>query len=439
VWICIKFVEHFGRFGVGHHAAAVFLPFAYFPYLGYSSGERYAGKKVVDNYKKSAAREWIDAAAFAVVAATIIRTFVFEAYTIPTPSMEKTLLVNDFLFVSKFSYGPRIPNTPIAMPFVHHTMPFVPVKSYSEAIYIPYTRWFASPVKRNDVVVFNFPVNDTLINDPIVDGVQRFGSQVTYYQAVREGGRDKVWANYGDEIITRPVDKRENFIKRCVAVGGDKLEVINGNVMVNGIAQPSFPQSERFYILTTPAGAYIDKESLAALGINVRIDQGDLQRTDNPNQWIVNITNEEKAGIKLPAGYAPLEPYIMKPDVGLFPYYGSDTTHRWSADNYGPMTIPKKGSNIELTPDNLTRYQRCIEVYEGNKVENVNGKISINGAAATSYTMNYYWMMGDNRHNSLDSRYWGFVPEDHVVGKASLIWFSWEGGPRWKRLFNGIK
>jgi signal peptidase I len=441
MWICIKFVEHFGRFGVGHHAAAVFLPFAYFPYLGYSSGERFAGKKVVDNYKKSAAREWIDAAAFAVVAATIIRTFVFEAYTIPTPSMEKTLLVNDFLFVSKFSYGPRIPNTPIAMPFVHHTMPFVPVKSYSEAIYIPYTRWFASPVKRNDVVVFNFPVNDTLINDPIVEGQQQFGSQTTYYAEVRKIGRDKVWANYSDEIITRPVDKRENFIKRCVAVGGDKLEVVNGIVLVNGIAQPSFPQSERFYLLTTPPNTYIDKESLAALGINVRIDQGDVQRTDNPNQWVVNITNEEKATLKLPTGYAPLEPYIMKPDNGLFPYYGSDTTHRWSADNYGPMLIPQKGSTIELTVDNLIRYQRCIEVYEGNKVENINGKISINGIATTSYTfkLNYYWMMGDNRHNSLDSRYWGFVPEDHVVGKASLIWFSWEGGPRWKRLFNGIK
>jgi signal peptidase I len=441
MWICIKFVEHFGRFGVGHHAAAVFLPFAYFPYLGFSSGERFAGKKVVDNYKKSAVREWIDAAAFAVVAATIIRTFVFEAYTIPTPSMEKTLLVNDFLFVSKFSYGPRIPNTPIAMPFVHHTMPFVPVKSYSEAIHIPYTRWFASPVKRNDVVVFNFPVNDTLINDPIIEGVQQFGSQTTYYAEVRKIGRDKVWANYGDEIITRPVDKRENFIKRCVAVGGDKLEVVNGNVMVNGIAQPSFPQSERFYLLTTPLNTYVDKESLAAFGINVRIDQGDVQRTDNPNQWVVNITNEEKATIKLPTGYTPLEPYIMKPDNGLFPYYGSDTTHRWSADNYGPIVIPQKGSAIELTPDNLIRYQRCIEVYEGNKVENVNGKITLNGVPATSYTfkMNYYWMMGDNRHNSLDSRYWGFVPEDHVVGKASLIWFSWEGGPRWKRLFNGIK
>jgi signal peptidase I len=154
IWIMIKFVEHFGRFGFWHHAATVFLPFVYFPYLGFSKNEKYAGTAVVNNYKKSGAREWIDAAAFAVVAATLIRTFVFEAYVIPTPSEEKTLLVNDYLFVSKSAYGPRIPNTPIAFPFVHHTIPFVNSKSYLEWIKIPYTRWFASPVKRNDAVVF---------------------------------------------------------------------------------------------------------------------------------------------------------------------------------------------------------------------------------------------------------------------------------------------
>ena len=197
IWITIKFVEHFGRFNFWHHAATVLIPFIYFPYLGFSKNEKYAGSLVVDNYKKSSSREWIDAAFFAIVAATIIRTFVFEAYTIPTPSMEKTLLVNDFLFVSKFSYGPRIPNTPIAMPFVHHTMPVTNSKSYVEWIKIPYTRWFASPVKRNDVVVFNFPVNDTLINDE-----ENFGSKKTYYQAVREMGRDKVWQDYEDIIVT---------------------------------------------------------------------------------------------------------------------------------------------------------------------------------------------------------------------------------------------
>lgn len=435
IWITIKFVEHFGRFGFWHHAATVLLPFAYFPYLGFSKNERFAGKLVVDNYKKSGTREWIDAAFFAIVAATIIRTFIFEAYTIPTPSMEKTLLVNDFLFVSKFSYGPRLPNTPLAMPFVHHTMPVTGGKSYLEWIKIPYKRWFATPVKRNDVVVFNFPVNDTLINDEV-----NFGSRVTYYQAVRELGYEMVWQNYGDIITTRPVDKRENFIKRCVAIAGDTLQVINGIVHINGKPQNLFPNSERYYVLQTPPNAQVDAETLEQMGIKIHGGEeiGDTRGIDIPNALLVNITNEEKVKLKLPAGYK-ISPFIMKPDNQLFPHYSNESN--WSADNYGPLWIPEKGSTIALTGENLTRYQRCIEVYEGNKFENKNGQIFINGEPASNYTfkMNYYWMMGDNRHNSLDSRYWGFVPEDHVVGKASMIWFSWEGGPRWKRFFNLIK
>lgn len=433
IWICIKFVEHFGRFNVLHHAATVFVPFVYFPYLGFSSQERYAGKKVVENYKKSGAREWIDAAAFAVVAATLIRTFVFEAYTIPTPSMEKTLLVNDFLFVSKFSYGPRIPNTPIAMPFVHHTMPITNTKSYSEAIYIPYTRWFASPVKRNDVVVFNFPVNDTLINTP------EFGSQQTYYQALQLYGRDVVWNRYGSAIITRPVDKRENFIKRCVAVSGDTLRVINGQVYTNGVPQDEslFPNIERLYNFSNPTKAFVSPESLAQLGIYAREDQNDIQ--DIGNSKLVNITNAEYKA--MPADIKSQFTHFNDQRRGqVFPFY-EDSTKSWTADNYGPLWIPKKGATIQLTPDNITTYQRCIQVYEGNKLEHVNGKILINDKEATTYTfkMDYYFMMGDNRHNSLDSRFWGFVPEDHVVGKASMIWFSWEGGPRWSRLFQSIK
>ena len=431
IWITIKFVEHFGRFGFWHHAAAVLIPFIYFPYLGFSKEERYAGRQVVSNYKKSSAREWIDAAVFAIVAATIIRTFVFEAYTIPTPSMEKTLLVNDFLFVSKFSYGPRIPNTPIAMPFVHHTLPYSNLKSYSEKIYIPYTRWFKTPVQRNDVVVFNFPVNDTLINDE-----EHFGSKVTYYQAVREMGRDRVWQDHESEIITRPVDKRENFIKRCVAIGGDVLQVINGKVFINNKPQTAFPESERYYKLTYPLNTYVDKEKLMDLGINIREDQDD-KRQGNDGSTLVNITNKEKANLKLPAGYA-ISDFIL-PEDQMFPHY--NVAMHWSADNYGPIWIPKKGTSIELTPENLIRYQRCIEVYEGNKFENRAGQLYINDKLANSYTfkMDYHFMMGDNRHNSLDSRYWGFVPEDHVVGKASLIWFSYEGGPRWKRIFQSIK
>lgn len=438
IWICIKFVEYFGRFGFWHHAAAVLFPFIYFPYLGYSKNERYAGIAVVKNYKKSTAREWIDAAAFAVVAATIIRTFVFEAYTIPTPSEEKTLLVNDFLFVSKMAYGPRIPNTPIAMPFMHHTIPGLNVKSYVEWIKIPYTRWFARPVKRNDAVVFNFPVNDTLINDE-----ENFGSKVTYYDAVRQLGRERVWQDYGDLIITRPVDKRENFIKRCVGIAGDTIQVINGKLHVNGRPEDYFPHAERFYQLQIPEGIYLDEDKLKSMGINIRPSQGDLQQLKS-NLFLVNITNEEHKNLKLPPGYI-LTDFIADisnpnyPYKQLFPYYNDNKS--WTVDNYGPIWIPAKNATIQLTPDNVIRYQRCIEVYEGNKFENRNGKIFINGKEATSYTfkMNYYWMMGDNRHNSLDSRYWGFVPEDHVVGKASLIWFSYENGPRWNRLFRWIK
>ena len=432
IWITIKFVEHFGRFGILEHAATVFLPFIYFPYLGFSNNERYAGKKVVDNYRKSAVREWVDAAAFAVVAATIIRTFVFEAYTIPTPSMEKTLLVNDFLFVSKFSYGSRIPNTPLAMPFVHHTMPFGGGKSYTEAIKIPYTRWYGADVKRNDVVVFNFPVNDTLINDE-----ENFGSRRTYYQAVRDLGREEVWRRYEDIIITRPVDKRENFIKRCVAVGGDMLQVKDGIVHIDGKPQDIFAQSERYYKLQTPANEFIDNEKLNSMGISVGEDPGEKINLQ-PNLYLINITNAERAALKLPPGYS-IEPYVAEMTTDLFPYY--DSSHNWSVDNYGPLLIPKRGSSIALTPDNILRYERCIAVYENNKVENKGGKIFINGKEASSYTfkLNYYWMMGDNRHMSLDSRYWGFVPEDHVVGEASMIWFSWQNGPRWNRFFKTIK
>ena len=432
--ILIEFVKCFGKFKFYQHAATAFAAFIYFVYIGVNKKDRFIGAEGVKLYKKSTVREWVDAAVFAVVAATLIRTFVFEAYTIPTPSEEKTLLVNDFLFVSKSTYGPRIPNTPIAMPFMHHTIPGLNVKSYVEWIHIPYTRWFASPVKRNDAVVFNFPVNDTLINDEA-----NFGSKITYYEAVRQLGRERVWQDYGDLIITRPVDKRENFIKRCVGIAGDTIQVINGKLHVNGKSEDYFPQAERNYLVQVPDGVYLDDEKLHELGINVRVEQGDLQQVKN-NLFVVNITNEERKNLNLPKGYV-ITDYIREHENNLFPYYTDSTGKDWSSDNYGPLWIPSKGGKIQLTADNIIRYGRCIEVYEGNKLEVRSGKYFINGQEATAYTfkMNYYWMMGDNRHNSLDSRYWGFVPEDHVVGKASLIWFSWENGPRWKRLFRWIK
>jgi signal peptidase I len=345
--------------------------------------------------------------------------------------MEKTLLVNDFLFVSKSAYGPRIPNTPIAMPFVHHTMPWVNAKSYSEWIKIPYTRWFSKEVTRNDAVVFNFPANDTLINDE-----ENFGSKITYYQAVREIGRDKVWQNYGDLVIARPVDKRENFIKRCVAIAGDKLEIKNTVLYLNDVAQPFPAESELYY--NVQSSSPLDEEQLQSFGIHTDQELHEFMPYNN-GMYIINMTQGEKKKVEALKNVVKVEVQINQVSNDLYPYY--DTTAHWSVDNFGPLWVPKKGVSIPLTPDNYIRYERCIRTYEGNDLESKNGKFFINGKETSNYTFkyDYYWLMGDNRHNSLDSRYWGFVPEDHVVGKASMIWFSWEKGPRWKRFFNVIR
>ena len=446
IWITIKFVEHFGRFGIWHHAPNVFLPFIYFPYVGFSKKEKYAGEQVVNNYKKSISGEWIDAATFAVVAATLIRTFIFEAYTIPTPSMEKKLLVHDFLFVSKSAYGPRIPNTPIAMPFIHNTIDGINSKSYTKWIHLLYTRWFANPVKRNDAVVFNFSANDTLINDPAVDGKQQFGSLVTYYQAIRDEqnfnhlteqkARDEVWNKYGDMIITRPVDKRENFITRCVAIAGDKLEIKNTILYINDVAQTFPAESELNYTVQT--SSQLDEEELQTFGIHTDPEQQEFFAYKN-GLYTITMVPGEKAKVTSLKNVIKLEVQINQASNELFRYY--DTAVQRSVDNFGPLYIPKKRYSIELTPDNNIRYERCIRTYEGNALEKRDDKIFLNGTETKSYTfkMDYNWLMGDNRHYSLDSRYWGFVPEDHVVGKASLVWFSWEKGPRWKRIFNVIR
>ncbi|MEO8852734.1 MAG: signal peptidase I [Ginsengibacter sp.] len=444
IWINIKFVEHFGRFGLWHHFLTVFFPFIYFPYLGFSDMERYAGVAVVKNYKKGSIREWVDAAVFAIVAATLIRTFVFEAYTIPTPSMEKTLLVNDFLFVSKFAYGPRIPETPLALPFMHHTIIGTNTKSYVTWLEIPYTRWFPKPVKRGDVVVFNFPVNDTLINDA------DHGSQITYYQEIQARmmadhvsqavARQRVLDQYGDLVITRPVDKRENFIKRCVAIAGDTLQIKDRVVYIDGVAQ-ALPEYHEFnYLVTTTAP--LDPDQLNGIGIhdNSDPDKNQVQMVGT-NAYIIGMSDQEKLQLKMLHGVKDIQPEPLK-DYDKSPFLFPYENNNWTVDDYGPMWIPKKGATITLTPENISRYQRCIDTYEANKFEEKNGQYFINGKQETTYTfkMNYYWMMGDNRHNSLDSRYWGFVPEDHIVGKASLIWFSYgENGIRWSRIFQAIK
>lgn len=440
--LTIDFIKHFNKFSLLDHTLAVLVPFAYLPYLGYAPQVQYIGHEEAKKHRKTAAREWIDAAVFAIIAATIIRTFVFEAYTIPTPSMEKSLMVNDFLFVSKLSYGPRIPNTPLAVPFVHHSLPVTGGQSYLEWIKLPYKRLFAADVKRNDVVVFNLPVGDTVINDE-----ENFGSKVTYYDALRQAGgnRDAIWNQFESIIVTRPVDKRENFIKRCVAIAGDTLEIRNGVVYINGKQNEIPPRSETNYLLTTK-GQSIDMTMLEET-YGIRSEQGEL-RSIGTNQYEIYLTAEQVPVFQKLAFVADLKPINYSYDQFNYGVAGADIfpndtiNCRWTIDNYGPLYIPKKGATIELTAANYKRYERVIRAYEGNSFEYQNGQFIINGTATNKYTfkMNYYWLMGDNRHNSLDSRYWGFVPEDHVVGEAWMIFFSWENGkPRWNRLFRLIK
>lgn len=439
--IFIEFVKLFGRFSFGDHTlAALFAPF-YFPYLGNSKMVRYIGPDGARHYTKPAWREWVDAAIFAIVAATLIRTFVFEAYTIPSGSMEKTLLINDFLFVSKFSYGPRIPNTPLSIPFVHNYIPGSSAKSYSELVKIPYIRWFASPVKRGDVVVFNFPAGDTVINRP------DFQSFRPYYQFIKEigegdadRGRQYVLSHPEEyPLAIHPPDKSDNYIKRCVAEAGDTLEIRKGQVFINSVAKEPPPYSVMPFIVQTN-GQMLDEEIMKE-DYNIDINNPDQFQVGANNMFLMSLTNEAVEKMKRSAWVKSMEKRLI--DTAYYDPSFADFViqNGWSIDNYGPIWIPKKGVTLPLTPANYTMYDRAIRTYEGNDFSMRDGKFYLNGKEVTSYTfkMNYYWMMGDNRHGSQDSRFWGFVPEDRVVGKAWMIWFSWDKGPRWNRLFKIVK
>jgi signal peptidase I len=436
IWITIIFVMHFGRFSLLHHIATVFFPFIYFPYLGFSPNEKYIGHDAVRRYQKSTVREWIDAAVFAVVAATIIRTFVFEAYTIPTESMEKTLLVNDFLFVNKMSYGPRIPKTPISFPFVHNIMPFSKTTpSYTTLLQLPYTRLPGfQEVKRNDVVVFNFPAGDTIINLP------DFGSAKPYYDVLREqfnGNRDALMAEY--PILVHPMDKTDNYIKRCVAVGGDTLSIKDAVVFINGVQAQIPPHSQIDYMVETNGQPFNEEFLQTSLHINSEDTQGQIEAYQGKaNTYVINMTPVEAELVKKQPNCKNVSIAYINAPGETFPY---NSTNIASRDNFGPIYVPAKGSTITLTAANIDVYRRLITNYEENTLEERDGKFFINGEPTNTYKCkwNYYWMMGDNRHRSQDSRFWGFVPETHIVGKASLIWFSWESGPRWSRLFQTIK
>ena len=354
--------------------------------------------------KKSEFRSWIDAILFAVIAATILRTFLIEAYTIPTSSMEKSMLVGDFLFVSKVAYGPRVPMTPIAFPLVHHTMPIFGGKSYYERVKIPYHRMKGlGKIERNDCVVFNWPA----------------------------------------ETLGRPIDKKENYVKRCVGIPGDVLELKNSNLYVNGSPQEEFDgMKKQWHYNISTKGAGLNPSILLE---KYDITEGGYGR--NRNEYNLTLTDFNRDALSTFHNITKIEKGIEKTGVYANYIFPHNKDYKWNVDNFGPITIPSKGSTIEISTKNLAIYKEIIERYENNKLDIVDGKIYINDKISTNYTfaMNYYWMMGDNRHNSADSRFWGFVPENHIVGKALFVWMSWDKNGkglkkiRWNRLFRSVK
>ncbi len=372
---------------------------------------------------------WIDAIVWATVVAHLVHLFIFQLYVVPTSSMEKTILIGDYLYVSKLSYGPQVPNTPVAMPFVYNTMPFSTTKkSYSECVKWDYHRLRGrGKVEREDVVVFNFPAGDTVLLE---------NQAVTYYDILRdyqsqlgkEEGRRQLNRDY--TVIARPVDKRENYIKRCVGVPGDTLQIVDTELFVNGKPQPAC--EERQYIYFVNSTATLSEYALRNLNIT--------EYNGAPPYYYVATTEKSAAQLEKFKSVAMVERYnATEPTLDVFPH---DDRFPWTQDNFGPLWVPQKGATIELSTANLPLYERIIDQYEGHDLRVEGDKIFIDGEEASTYTfaMDYYFMMGDNRHNSADSRYWGFVPEDHIVGKALFIAFSkGENGIRWNRLFNKVK
>ena len=361
-------------------------------------------KEKKEKKKKSELRTWVEAIAFAVVAAHILRTFFIEAYTIPTSSMEKSMLIGDFLFVSKLAYGPRVPMTPVAVPLVHHTIPGTKKKSYSEIVKVPYHRMKGlGDIKRNDCVVFNWPA----------------------------------------EKLNRPVDKKENYVKRCVGIAGDKIEIVNGQLMVNDEpqAEPEGMKKQFTYNVKTK-GSGLNPKLLYK-----KFDITEGSRGSNMNEYNLFLTDEALKGLNEFKNVKSITQNIDTTYNSPQYYFPNNNDHLWNIDNYGPILIPKKGSSIDLTMENIDLYKDIIEIYEENTLKISENNIYINDSLASSYKfkMNYYWMMGDNRHNSADSRMWGFLPENHVVGKALFVWMSWDKNGkglnkiRWDRLFSSVK
>ena len=449
-------------FWVGSWWGLIVVPFIY---------DVYISKKIKWQWWKDAEGPtrfimgWVDALVFALVAVYFINLFFFQNFVIPSSSLEKSLLTGDYLFVSKVSYGPRIPETPLSMPLTQHTLPIINTKSYIEWPHWDYRRVKGlGHVKLNDIVVFNYPAGDTLCSADTYKDQDYYAlcsyigksllasqgmeqpdlkamnpvAQRDYLESVMAMGRKYMKDNpveYG-EIITRPTDRRENYVKRCVGLPGQTLQIKNRIVYLNGKANKE-PDNVQYSYYVKLKGQ-MPTELMDELGISNE-DMASL------NQYgYLPLT--QKAAKKLAARKDIVADIRLNTDAQTGDLYPLNAYTGGTRDNYGPVWIPKKGATVKLNMKNIAVYERPIRAYEHNDLKVKDGQIYINGRLAHSYTfkMDYYWMMGDNRHNSADSRYWGFVPEDHIVGKPIFIWWSHNpdhpgfSGIRWSRLFNFV-
>ncbi|SNR29856.1 signal peptidase I [Lutibacter flavus] len=408
VWV--ETVRSFGKYKTIDSILAVVTLGFYAYYLNYVENASY----VEDRSLKSRTElgEWVSSIVFAIVAATLVHTYFMQPYTIPTSSLEKSLLVGDFLFVSKFHYGARTPMTTIAAPMVHDSLPLTKFKSYLKKPQLPYFRLPAlQKIKRNEIVVFSWPV----------DTVRFFFDKSKIH-------------------IDKPIDKKSNYVKRCVGIPGDSLEIKDGYIYINGkqTVLPDRAKPQYMHKVVTE-GQQLSAATLKRYDITEGSFQGDY--------YMLNLTDENAARLK----NNPIVKSIAKEltpngnyNSRVFPH---SSQYAWSDDNFGPIYVPEAGKTVALNSQSLPFYKRIIEVYEKNNLTINGDEIFINGKLSTEYTFkqDYYWMMGDNRHNSEDARYWGYVPFDHVVGKPVFIWFSWDTNGqgladkiRWGRVFTTV-
>lgn len=417
VWV--ETIRSFGRTS-SMDTFLVLITFGlYIFYINYVAEVTYIEERSLK--PRSATGEWISSILFAVIAATLVHTYLIQPFTIPTSSLEKTLLVGDFLFVSKFHYGARTPLTAVAFPMVHDTIPGVNVKSYLEKPQIPYFRLPGfQNIERSDIVVFNWPV-DTMLN-----------------------------MYHTDKYYYKPIDKKTNYVKRAVGVPGDSFEIINGRIHIDSepLELPDRAKLQFSYEGVTKGQAF------HPLNLYERYDVTDFTPY-NPsnNAFRINLTDEAFQRFRNHPNVETIRRVIDSTGLAGSDIFPQGSNNSWNMDNMGPFLIPKAGLTVPITTESLPLYRRIIEVYEGSEMDYnnkiaVNGtQVSLNGQAIDSYTFkqDYYWMMGDNRHNSLDSRYFGFVPENHVVGKPVLVWMSWDANAtglmnkiRWERMFTTV-